>query len=92
MTWFCTLNIPTMFGVQFLSFVVNMAEKCFDRFLTTLSGPSTTRAAIVENQAQITRFCTRNKPALFLVNTPDKCFGIILTTFLGLITTIAGPK
>ena len=26
MIWFCTPNIPTLFGVQFLSFLVSTAE------------------------------------------------------------------
>ena len=44
-------KIPTLFGVQFLSFVISMAEKCFGRFLTTFSSPSTIGAGIVENRA-----------------------------------------
>ena len=39
MTPFCTRNIPTMFGVQFLSFPVSTAEKYFGQILTTFSGP-----------------------------------------------------
>jgi len=42
MTRFCTRNISTLFGVQFLSFAISMAEKCFGRILTTFSGPSPT--------------------------------------------------
>jgi len=35
MTPFCTGNIPTMFGVQFLSFLVSIVEKYFDQILIT---------------------------------------------------------
>jgi len=35
MTRFCTRNILTLFGVQFLLFSVSMIEKCFGRILTT---------------------------------------------------------
>ena len=42
MTPFCTRNIPTMFGVQFLLFPVSTAEKCFSRILMTFPGPDTT--------------------------------------------------
>jgi len=37
MTPFCTRNIPTMFGVYFLSFPVSTIEKCFIRILTNIS-------------------------------------------------------
>jgi len=38
MSRFYTWSIPTLFGVQFLSFPVSMVEKCFGRILTTFSG------------------------------------------------------
>jgi len=51
MTRFCSRNIPTEFGVQFLSFAVSTGEKCLGRILTTFSSPSTTRAGKDENRA-----------------------------------------
>jgi len=57
-TPFCTQNIPTMFGVQFVSFLVNTAVKYFDRILTNFPGPESTRAGKPENRAQMTWFCT----------------------------------
>jgi len=38
----CTRNIPTLFGVQFLSFLVNTTEKCFCQILIAFSGLETT--------------------------------------------------
>jgi len=43
MNQFCTQNIPTLFGVQFLSLPVRMAENYFGRILTTFSGPERTK-------------------------------------------------
>jgi len=87
MTQFCTRNIPTLFGMQFLSFVASVAENCFGRILTTFPGPGT-GAEKVENRARKTRFCTRNIPTLFgvqflsfLVSTAKKCFSRVLATF-----------
>ena len=42
MTRFCNRNIPRQFRVQFLSFVVSVAENSFGRVLTTFLGPSPT--------------------------------------------------
>jgi len=35
-----------LFGVQFLLFLVNTIEKCFDHILTTFLGPDTTGAGL----------------------------------------------
>jgi len=90
MTRFCTLNIPTLFWSQLLSFLIRTTEKCFSQILTTFSSPGTTEAGKVENEAQMTQFCTRNIPILFGVqflsfgvNTAEKCFDRILTMFFG---------
>jgi len=90
-------NIPTLFGVQFLSFPISMAKKCFGRILTTFLRPSTTGATKVENRTKMTTFGTRNIPTHFVVqflsfpiSTVQKCFGRILTTFPDLGTTGAG--
>jgi len=32
MTWFCTKNIPIVFGVQFLTFLVSKGENFSDEF------------------------------------------------------------
>jgi len=40
MTWFSARNIPTLFGVQFLSFPISTAKQCFGPILTTFLGPS----------------------------------------------------
>jgi len=53
--------------MQLLSFVVSVAENSFGRILTTFSVPSPAGAGKVENPAQMTQFCTRNKPTLFVV-------------------------
>jgi len=63
MTLFCNRNIPTMFGVQFLSFPVSTMEKYFIRILTTFPGPESTRAGKLENRMMW--FCTRNIHTLF---------------------------
>jgi len=42
MTQFCTRNIPTLFGVQFLSFSISKPEKCFGQIWTAFPGPDTT--------------------------------------------------
>jgi len=87
----------TMFGVQFLSFLVSMAEKEICWIFTTFLGPNTTRASKVENQAPMAQFCTRNICALFglqllsfSVSTTEKYFSQILTTFSGSKTTGVG--
>jgi len=86
-----------MFGVQFLSFLVNTSKIIFCRILTTFLGPNTTRAGKVENWARMAQFCTRNIRALFSlqllsfsVSTTEKCFSQILTTFSGSKTTSVG--
>jgi len=96
-TRFYTRNIPTLFRVQFLSFPISMAKKCFDRILTTFPAPATTGVAKIENWAQITTFGTRNIPTQFVAQflsfpdiTVEKEFGLILTTFPGLVTTKTG--
>jgi len=61
-TWFSDRNIPTLFGVQFLSFPISTAKKWFSRILTTFPFPGTTGAGKVENRARMTRFCTRKYP------------------------------
>jgi len=38
MTRFSARDIPTLFGVQILSFPISRAKKCFDRILTTFWG------------------------------------------------------
>ena len=40
---FCTWNIPTLYGVQLLSFPINTIEKCFGQILTTFLGLGTIR-------------------------------------------------
>jgi len=65
MNLFCTRNIPTMFGVQFLSFPTSTAKKYFGQILMTFQGPESTRARKAENQAQMTSFFVRNIPTLF---------------------------
>jgi len=96
MTRFCTQKIPTLFGMQFLSFAINTAKKCFSWILTTLSPPSAEGACNAENGAQMTPVCTRNIPTQFvsqlvsfLVSTVEKCFTWLLETFSGAGTTIA---
>jgi len=87
MTQFCNRNIPSQFVVQFISFLVSIVKKWFDRILTTFLGPGTTGARKVENLAWKTQFCTRNIPTLFGVHfiisrsTIEKCFGRVLMTF-----------
>jgi len=46
MTWFCTRNIPTLFGVQFSVFPISTAEKCFSRILMTFPGLDTTETGL----------------------------------------------
>jgi len=41
--------MPTLFGVQFLSFLANTVEKCFHQILTTFSGLGTTGTGKVES-------------------------------------------
>jgi len=96
MTRFCTQNIPTMFGVQFL-FLLSVQLKHFCRVLTAFLLPKPTRVGKVENQTQITQFCTQKIPTLFgvqfllfLVSTAEECFSRILMSFLGLDTTGTG--
>jgi len=92
MTLFCTRNIPTMFGVHFLSFPISTTENCFGRILTTI--PSTNNNGAGPELANLKTvtgrigFCTRNIPILFgmqflafLVYTPEKNFSRILATF-----------
>jgi len=43
---FAPENIPTMFGVQFLSFPVSTTEKYFDQTLMTFPGPDTTLTSL----------------------------------------------
>jgi len=62
---FCTRTIATLFGVQFLSFSVNMAENCFRRTLITFSGSNPTRADKFQNRARMTLFYTRNVATRF---------------------------
>jgi len=97
MTQFCTWNIPTVFGTQFLSFPISTAKKCFGWILTTFSGPDIFGVGKVENRVRMTRFSTRSIPTLFRVqfvlfhvNTAEKCFGLILTTFPSSDTIGAG--
>jgi len=98
MSRFYTRNILTLFEVQFLSFHVNTTKKYFSRILTTFLRLDTTGASKVENQAQMTRFCTRNIPMLVRMQflsfpvTAEKCFSRILTTFSGPDTTGASPQ
>jgi len=53
--------------MQFLSFRISTAKKCFGRILTTFPDPGTTGAVKVENRAQMTTFRTRNLPTQFVV-------------------------
>jgi len=62
MTRFCTWNIPTLFGLKFLSSVVSIAENCFGRVMTTFSGSSPTRVGKVENRAWMTQFAPETYP------------------------------
>jgi len=48
--------------VQFLSFVISVAEDCFGRVLTTFSVLSPTRAGKVENRAWMTQFVPETYP------------------------------
>jgi len=41
-TRFSARNIPTLFGVQFLSFSISTTKQCFGPVLTTFPGPGTT--------------------------------------------------
>jgi len=60
-------NIPTLFGVQFLSFRISTTKKYFGRILTTFPKSSTTGAAKVENRTQMTMFGTPNILTQFVV-------------------------
>ena len=60
MNWFCTRTIPTLFGVQFLSFLVNTIENCFGRIWMTFPGLDPTGADELQNRSRMTLFCTRN--------------------------------
>jgi len=62
MTRFCTRNIPTLFGLQFLSSVVSVAKNCFGRVLTTFSGLSPTRTGKAESRVRKTRFAPETYP------------------------------
>jgi len=42
MTLFCTQNIPTLFGLQFLSFLVSTTENLFNQILATFPALDTT--------------------------------------------------
>jgi len=64
MTLFCTQNITTMFGVHCLSIRVSTTENCFGQILMSIPSTNITWAGKPENQARITRFCTRNIPTL----------------------------
>jgi len=97
MTQFCTRNIPILFGMQFLSFLVSTTEKCFCQILTTFPSPNTIRGGKVKNRARMTWFCTRIIPTRFrvqllsfLVDTAKRTFGQILATFSGPNTTREG--
>jgi len=86
--WFCTRNLPTLFGTQFLSFLISTTKKCFARILTTFPGPRSTGIGKVENRSQMARFSGQNILTLFEVQflslpirTSTKCFGRILPTF-----------
>jgi len=43
---FCTQTIPTLFGVQFLLFLVSTTKKCFSRILMSFPGPDTTGTSL----------------------------------------------
>jgi len=75
MTRFCTQNIPKMFGVQFLWFVVSTAEKYFCQMLAGFLIPKPTRVGKVENQAQITQFCTQKYP--YYLGCNSYCFSSV---------------
>jgi len=49
-TSFCTRNIPTTFGVQFLSFPVITAKKCFSQVLRTFPCPDTTGTCLEQTK------------------------------------------
>jgi len=53
MNRFCTPNIPALFGVQFLSFLIHMAEKCFGRILMTFPVPDTTETRLDQEKLKI---------------------------------------
>ena len=91
-------NIPILFGVQFLSFLISMTKKCFGQILTTFPGLGTTGAGKVENRAWMTRFCTWNIPSLFgiqflsfPISSVEKCFSSILRSFR-VLTPLKHPK
>ena len=52
MTRFCIRNITKMFGVQFLSFFVSTAEKCFSQILVTFPNLDTTRTGLEQAKLQ----------------------------------------
>jgi len=98
-TQFCTRNIPTLFEVQFLSFLVSTVEKCFDRVLTTFR----VRAPLEQEKLKTGPRLLDLVPEtylhffgvqflLFPMSTAKQCFGPILTTFSGTGTTEAWPE
>jgi len=97
MTQFCTQNILTLFGTQFLSFPFSTAKECFGWILTTFSGPGTNGGGKVEKLDPDDSIVHPNVPTLFgaqfllfPISTAEKCFGRILRTFARPGTTEVG--
>jgi len=98
MTLFCTQNIPTLFGLQFLSFLVSTTENLFSQILATFPALDTTEVGPerVKCKTGPGWFCFELTVWVqflsFLVNMTKKCCGRILTTFSDSDTSGAGPE
>jgi len=77
MTRFCTRNIPTLFGVRFLSFLVNKIDKYFSRILATFLGPNTTGTGLEQAKLKTGPGWLRFPPQTYL-----QCLGCIFYRFL----------
>ena len=53
MTQFCVRNIPVLFKVQFLLFLISKSEKCFGQFLMTFLGLGATESSSTQAKFKI---------------------------------------